>query len=125
MYSRILARTGSGSFGAASMRLIIDADRPEALWLALRIVQAVLRGTPRTWACSSSVRKPAGFDRVGQFPDFGGLARLHFRTERVRALARCLHMARVLVHEPFFLRSKHATWKAYPILCRMQLILLI
>src|SRR5262245_45066752 len=41
------------------MRLIIEADRPEALWLALRIVQAVLRGTPRTLACSSSVRKPA------------------------------------------------------------------
>src|SRR3954462_988108 len=41
------------------MRLIIDAVRPEALWLALRMVQAVLRGIPNALACSSSVRNPA------------------------------------------------------------------
>ena len=56
---RILARTSGGSVGAASMRLIIDAERPLALWLPLRIVQAVLRGSPKILACSSSVRKPA------------------------------------------------------------------
>ena len=41
------------------MRLIIDAERPVALWLPLRIVQTVLRGSPKILACSSSVRKPA------------------------------------------------------------------
>ena len=54
-----MARTSGGSVGAASMRLIIDAERPVALWLPLRIVQTVLRGTPKILACSSSVRKPA------------------------------------------------------------------
>src|SRR5262245_11540128 len=38
---------------------MIDAERPEALWLALRMVQAVLRDSPSAWACSSSVRNPA------------------------------------------------------------------
>src|SRR5262249_38288544 len=41
------------------MRLMIDAERPEALWLALRMVQAVLRGSPSALACSSRVRNPA------------------------------------------------------------------
>src|SRR6516165_5322986 len=41
------------------MRLMIDAERPEALWLALRTVQAVLRESPSALACSSSVRNPA------------------------------------------------------------------
>src|SRR5262249_34505897 len=38
---------------------MIDAERPEALWLALRMVQAVLREGPSALACSSSVRNPA------------------------------------------------------------------
>src|SRR5262249_14291508 len=59
MYSRIFDRASGGSSGAASMRLMIDAERPEALWLALRIVQAVLRESPSALACSSSVRNPA------------------------------------------------------------------
>src|SRR3954453_13185098 len=46
-YSRILARMSGGSVGAASMRLIIDAERPVALWQPLRIVQTVLRGSPQ------------------------------------------------------------------------------
>ena len=54
-------RASGGSFGAASMRLMIDADRPEALWLALQIVQAVLREFPGALACSSSVTKPAAW----------------------------------------------------------------
>src|SRR6266576_5729993 len=58
-YSRILVRASGGSSGAASIRLMIDAERPEALWLALRMVQAVLRESPRAMACSSSVRNPA------------------------------------------------------------------
>src|SRR5205807_4631010 len=58
-YSRILVRANGGSSGAASMRLMIDAERPEALWLALRMVQAVLRESPSALACSSSVRNPA------------------------------------------------------------------
>ena len=45
-----------GSSGAASMRLMIDAKSPEALWLALRMVHAVLRESPSALACSSSVR---------------------------------------------------------------------
>src|SRR4029453_447112 len=48
-----------GSSGAASIRLMIEAERPEALWLALRMVQAVLRESPSALACSSSVRTPA------------------------------------------------------------------
>src|SRR4029434_3827951 len=59
MYSRILDRASGGRSGAASMRLMIDAERPEALWLALRMVQAVLRESPRALACSSRVRNPA------------------------------------------------------------------
>src|SRR5262249_44791465 len=58
-YSRILVRARGGNSGAASMRLMIDAERPEALWLALRTVQAVLRESPSALACSSSVRNPA------------------------------------------------------------------
>src|SRR5438876_6743688 len=58
-YSRILVRASGGSSGAASMRLMIDAERPEALWLALRMVQAVLRESPSAMACPSSVRNPA------------------------------------------------------------------
>src|SRR5262249_108056 len=38
---------------------MIDAERPEALWLALRMVQAVLRESPSALACSLSVRNPA------------------------------------------------------------------
>src|SRR5262245_5523025 len=38
---------------------MIDDERPEALWLALRMVQAVLRGSPSAVACSSSARNPA------------------------------------------------------------------
>ena len=38
---------------------MVDAERPEALWLALRMVQAVLRGSPSALACSSSVRNSA------------------------------------------------------------------
>src|SRR5262245_318653 len=58
-YSRILVRACGGSSGAASIRLMIDTERPEALWLALRMVQAVLRESPSALACSSSVRNPA------------------------------------------------------------------
>src|SRR6266478_4317574 len=58
-YSRILVRASGGSSGAANIRLMIDAERPEALWLALRMVQAVLRESPSALACSSSVRNPA------------------------------------------------------------------
>src|SRR5262249_45532480 len=58
-YSRTLVRASAGNSGAANMRLMIDAERPEALWLALRMVQAVLRESPSALACSSSVRNPA------------------------------------------------------------------
>src|SRR4029450_3056731 len=58
MYSRILDRASGGRSGAASIRLIIDAERPEALWLALRMVQAVLRESPSALACLSGVRNP-------------------------------------------------------------------
>jgi hypothetical protein len=38
---------------------MIDAESPEALWLALRMVQAVLRESPSALAWSSSVKNPA------------------------------------------------------------------
>ena len=59
MYSRIFSRTSGGSCGAANMRLMTAAERPEVLWFPLRIVQVVLRQSPIAWACSSSVTKPA------------------------------------------------------------------
>jgi hypothetical protein len=67
------------------MRLIIDAERPLALWLPLRIVQAVLRGSPKILACSTRMNKEAaGFDRLSQFPDFGRLARKAARAPYLR-----------------------------------------
>jgi hypothetical protein len=58
-YSTILARASGGSCDDINMRLMIAAESPEALWLALRMVQAVLRQSPSAVACSSSVTKPA------------------------------------------------------------------
>src|SRR5262245_47203602 len=58
MYSMILARTRGGSWGALSIRLITVAERPEFLWFALRIVQVVLRLSPRALAWSSRVANP-------------------------------------------------------------------
>src|SRR5438876_9257811 len=58
-YSRILDRASGGSCGDNNMRLMIAAERPEPLWLALRIVQVVLRASPSAFDCSSSVRNPA------------------------------------------------------------------
>src|SRR5262245_22705633 len=40
------------------MRLMTVADRPEALWLPLRIVQVVLRARPSASACWSRVWSP-------------------------------------------------------------------
>src|SRR5712691_2800934 len=59
MYSRSLARANVGSCGAANMRLMIVAERPDALWFALSMVQVVLRGRSSASACSSSVTNPA------------------------------------------------------------------
>ena len=58
MYSRILSRTSEGSCGAASMRLMTLAERPEVLWFPLRMVQVVLRQSPSARACWSSVTNP-------------------------------------------------------------------
>src|SRR5712691_165611 len=59
MYSRSLARANVGSCGAANMRLMMVAERPDALWFALSMVQVVLRGRSSASACSSSVTNPA------------------------------------------------------------------
>jgi len=59
MYSRILARTTGGSPGAANMRLMVVAERPDALWFALSMVQVVLRESPSALTCLSSVSNPA------------------------------------------------------------------
>src|SRR5262245_17169294 len=59
MYSRTQWRTAGGSFGAANTRLMILAERPDDLWLALRMVHVVLRGSPSTRAFSSSVVYPS------------------------------------------------------------------
>ena len=37
---------------------MVAADRPEFLWVALRIVQVVLRASPSAFDCRSSVRNP-------------------------------------------------------------------
>jgi hypothetical protein len=42
-----------------NIRLMIAAERPEPLWLALRMVQVVLRASPSAFDCSSSIRNPA------------------------------------------------------------------
>src|SRR5262245_65118007 len=41
------------------MRLMTAADRPEPLWLALRMVQVVLRASPSASDCWSRVTNPA------------------------------------------------------------------
>ena len=43
-------------------------------------------------------KEAGGFDRLSQFPDFGQLARLHFRTDRTRPLAPYLRKGFELVH---------------------------
>jgi hypothetical protein len=48
-----------GSCGDNSIRLMIAAERPEPLWLALRMVQVVLRASSSALDCSSRVRNPA------------------------------------------------------------------
>jgi hypothetical protein len=59
VYSRIFRRASGGSCGDNNMRLMIAAESPEPLWLALRMVQVVLRASPSAFDCSSSVRNPA------------------------------------------------------------------
>jgi hypothetical protein len=58
-YSRIFRWASGGSCGDNSIRLMIAAERPEPLWLALRMVQVVLRASPSALDCSSRVRNPA------------------------------------------------------------------
>ena len=41
------------------------------------IVQVVLRLRPRTRAWSSNETMPAASERLGEFPDFGGLVGFH------------------------------------------------
>jgi hypothetical protein len=59
VYSRIFRRASGGSCGDNNMRLTMAAERPEPSWLALRIVQVVLRASPSAFDCSSRVRNPA------------------------------------------------------------------
>src|SRR5262249_118401 len=59
VYSRIFCRASGGSCGDNNMRVMIAAERPEPLWLALRMVQVVLRASPRPFDGSSSVKNPA------------------------------------------------------------------
>jgi len=59
VYSRILRRASGGSSGDNNMRLMTAADRPEPLWLALRMVQVVLRASPSASDCWSRVTNPA------------------------------------------------------------------
>src|SRR5262249_9523761 len=59
VYSRIFRRTSGGSSGDNNMRLMTAADRPEPLWLALRMVQVVLRASPSASDCWSRVTNPA------------------------------------------------------------------
>jgi hypothetical protein len=59
VYSRIFRRASGGSCGDNNIRLMMAAERPEPLWLALRMVHVVLRASPSAFDCSSSVRSPA------------------------------------------------------------------
>src|SRR5437868_2594804 len=59
MYSSIICRAADGSSGDASMRLIVIAERPDALWWLLSTAQALLLDNPRTAACFVSVSNPA------------------------------------------------------------------
>src|SRR6516165_1965705 len=59
VYSRIFRRASGGSSGDNNMRLMTAADRPEPLWLALRMVQVVLRASPSAPDCWSRVTNPA------------------------------------------------------------------
>jgi len=55
----IFARTSTGSSPELNIRQIILAQSPVPLCLAERIVQAVLRGNPNTFACAFSETNPA------------------------------------------------------------------
>jgi hypothetical protein len=55
----IFARTSTGSSPELNIRQIILAESPVPLCLAERIVQAVLRGNPNTFACAFSEKNPA------------------------------------------------------------------
>src|SRR6516164_1315311 len=59
VYSRIFRRVSGGSSGDNNMRLMTAADRPVPLWLALRMVQVVLRASPSASDCWSRVTNPA------------------------------------------------------------------
>ena len=59
MYSWILARTIGGRCGDAKIRFRVAAERPEFLYLPLRMVQVVLRESPMAFACASSAQNPA------------------------------------------------------------------
>jgi hypothetical protein len=59
MYSSTICRAVGGRCGDASMRLIVIAERPDALWRLLSTVQALLLDNPRTAACFESVSNPA------------------------------------------------------------------
>ena len=47
------ARTAGGVSGLASMLLVVFSDKRPSLCFAFMIVQAVLRCTPRAFACAS------------------------------------------------------------------------
>src|SRR6516164_6300051 len=59
VYSRIFCRASGRNSGDNNMRLMTAADRPEPLWLALRMVQVVLRASPSASDCWSRVTNPA------------------------------------------------------------------
>src|SRR5215471_21445823 len=59
VYSRIFRRASGGSCGDNNMRLMTAADRPECLWLALTMVQVVVRASPSASDCRSRVTNPA------------------------------------------------------------------
>jgi hypothetical protein len=58
-YTMMWARTDCGNCGAANIRLMRGALRPEALCLPWRSVHVVLRKSPSAWACSFRWRNPA------------------------------------------------------------------
>ena len=78
VYSKIFRRASGGSSGDNNMRLMTAADRPEPLWLALRMVQVGASSEPKRLGLLVEGHKPRVYERLPEFPDLRGLSRFHF-----------------------------------------------
>ena len=74
MYSRIVARTRRGSRRVANMRLMTDAERPEALWSAFKDGPGRASTEPKRLGLLVQC-KPIGDKSVAELPDLVRLSR--------------------------------------------------